>query len=73
MKKAEGNLIDHHFEYVYTETNPIVCRYKDFFFHILINNIVVFIGSVILGCVYKDLHELLLRNQSTGEEPDTSR
>ncbi|XP_066023126.1 adhesion G protein-coupled receptor E3 isoform X2 [Pocillopora verrucosa] len=30
-------------------------------------------GSVIVGCVYKDLHELLLRNQSTGEEPDTSR
>ena len=43
------------------------------FFHILINNIVFCIGSVIIGCVYKDLHELLLRNQSTGEEPDTSR
>ena len=31
VKKVEGNLIDHHFEYVYTETNPIVWRYKDFF------------------------------------------
>ena len=35
--------------------------------------VVFFIGSVIVGCVYKDLHELLLRNQSTGEEPNTSR
>ena len=32
VKKVEGNLIDHHFDYVYTETNPIVWRYKDFFF-----------------------------------------
>ena len=31
VKNMEGNLIDHHFEYVYTETNPIVWRYKDFF------------------------------------------
>nr|XP_058949103.1 adhesion G-protein coupled receptor D1-like [Pocillopora verrucosa] len=30
-------------------------------------------GSVIVGCVYKDLHELLLRNQSTGKETNTSR
>ena len=45
-----------------------------FFFHSMIVVVVVFfIGSVIVGCVYKDLHELLLRNQSTGEEPNTSR
>ncbi|XP_066022332.1 adhesion G-protein coupled receptor D1-like isoform X2 [Pocillopora verrucosa] len=30
-------------------------------------------GSVIVGCVYKDLHELLLRNQSTRKETNTSR
>ena len=32
VKKVEGNLIDHHFENVYTETNPIIWRYKDFCF-----------------------------------------
>ena len=58
-------MIDHHFEYVYL--------LQGLLFHILINNIVFCIGSVIVGCVYKDLHELLLRNQSTGEELDTSR
>ena len=69
VKKVEGNLIDHHFENVYISFGVTMT----FFFHILINNFVFFIGSVIVGCVYKDLHELLLRNQSTGEELDTSR
>ncbi|XP_022778375.1 adhesion G-protein coupled receptor G5-like [Stylophora pistillata] len=30
-------------------------------------------GSVIVGCVYKDLHELLLTHQSVGNETDNTR
>ena len=63
-------MIDHHFENVYTETNPHRLALEGLFFHTLV---VFFIGSVIVGCVYKDLHELLLRNQSTGKETNTSR
>ena len=68
-------MIEHHFEYIYIETSPSFGVKRTFFFHSMIVVVVVVfvIGSVIVGCVYKDLHELLLRNQSTGEEPNTSR
>ena len=54
------------FEYVwgYTKASPrSVCLFCLFFCS----------GSVVVGCLYKDLHELLLTKQSIGNETHNSR
>lgn len=55
-------------EYVYNWPNPYGATRA--FLHWLI---VHRLGSVVVGCVYKDLHELLLGGKSIGNETGHSR
>lgn len=63
--------MDRHLEYVYAENIPSSSVTMTFFPHS--DCLFFFLGSVIVGCVYRNLHELLLGNQSSGEETNTSR